>query len=76
VVHPIVRPVPPPAGILLDRVHQRHDRRSHPAFRLPDIIFTSGGIFHLIKPKLVCLYVPRLVGMIIGIAAVAGMILK
>jgi len=40
------------------------------------MIFTNGGIFHLIKTKLVWLYVPQLVGMIIGIAAVAGMIPK
>jgi hypothetical protein len=45
-------------------------------FAIPDIVFTSGGMFQLIKTKLFWLCVPQLVGMIIGIALVAGMMLK
>lgn len=45
-------------------------------FAIPDAIFTTGGMTEIIKTKLFWMCVPQLVGMFIGIAIVAGMILR
>jgi len=45
-------------------------------FAIPDAIFTTGGMAEIIKSKLFWMCVPQLVGMFVGIAIVAGMILR
>ena len=43
---------------------------------IPDIVFTTGGFFQLLKTRLFWMCGPQLIGMVIGIALVAGQILK
>ncbi len=45
-------------------------------FAVPDMIFTTGGLFSIIKTKLFWMCVPQLVGMFIGIGIVGGMVLR
>ena len=45
-------------------------------FVIPDMVFTTGGFFQLLKTRLFWMCGPQLIGMIIGIAAVLGQFLK
>ena len=43
---------------------------------IPDIVLIRGGLFQLLKTRLFWMCGPQLIGMVIGIALVAGQILK
>lgn len=43
---------------------------------IPDMVFTTGGFFQLLKTRLFWMCGPQMIGMVIGIALVAGQILK
>lgn len=45
-------------------------------FAIPDAVFTTGGLFQIIRTKLFWFCGPQLIGMLIGIFLIAGMILK
>lgn len=45
-------------------------------FAIPDMVFTTGGFFQLLKTRLFWMCGPQLIGMTIGIAVVLGQFLK